>query len=399
MTRLLGALCLAFLITAPAFAHERSRSNSRWLVNEQSISAELYLDARQATLLLQLMPDGTSLESAYAIRISEALQVRRGAQACQLDAAAQVTLLSDGRLRGAGRWSCAQDRGPVEITVEVYPPLSANQVQFLWLEFGDGLLREAVLSRGNTTARFAPDEAPPGLATRVGRFLAIGVEHILLGPDHLAFLAALLLVVSGWRRIAGVTLGFTLGHSITLALAVLGWVTPPTAAIEALIGFSIVFVAAEAALERRLLDTRGALVAGGGLAALGALNLLTGGSIAWPVWAGLAIFTACYAGWLGQGGKPQAAAPALSAGFGLIHGVGFAGILLEFELPASDRIPALIGFNLGVEMGQLIFVGAVSLVSVYGLSRLPNARQLGRTALVAGLAGIGLFWFLTRAWG
>ena len=50
-------------------------------------------------------------------------------------------------------------------------------------------------------------------------------------------------------------------------------------------------------------------------------------------------------------------------------------------------------------MGQLIFVGAVSLVSVYGLSRLPNARQLGRTALVAGLAGIGLFWFLTRAWG
>jgi len=151
------------------------------------------------------------------------------------------------------------------------------------------------------------------------------LRHILLGWDHLLFVLALVLLVGWGRSLAWTITAFTAGHSVTLALASLGLVHVPQAPIEAAIALSIYFLAVE--------------------------------------------LTNAY---LGQQTLTQKAPWAVAAGFGLLHGLGFAGALAEVGLPTAEIPLALFSFNVGIELGQLAFVGAVLLVAA-GLSKLPVA--------------------------
>jgi hydrogenase/urease accessory protein HupE len=176
-------------------------------------------------------------------------------------------------------------------------------------------------------------------------YLLLGVEHILIGLDHLAFVLTLTLLASGWRLVKLIT-GFTVGHSLTLILATLGWIRVPIAPVEACIALSIAFVAREAMLpeaERRH-----------------------------DFW--------------------------LVAGFGLLHGLGFASVLGELGLSTQDLILGLISFNLGVEVGQLLFVAAV-LVAARSLRRLPFSMPDAGRWVTLGLGSVALFWTLDRVVG
>jgi len=391
-------LCLILLMGAAgtASAHERSRSNSVWAETEAGLSGHIYLEARQATLFLSLTEDGTTLGAAYQQRLIDGLRVARGGEACTLDAPPAIRLRADGRLEGRGDWSCAS-RGVLEIDVQVFSPLSANHVHFIRFQ-AENAPQERILSRGQTIAVFG-DGAATGPANWLG-YLSLGFEHILGGPDHIAFLLGLMLIVSGWRRLAMVTLGFTLGHSVTLALAVLGWVSPPGAAIESLIGFSILFIAAEAALNRSTEFRQMAWTGSAVLLVLAGLSALAGGLLSWPVWLGLVLLAGFYFQWLALGGKVDVAAPFLSGGFGLIHGVGFAGILLEIDITGRQLLPSLLAFNIGVEFGQLAII--LTALAALGILRLFAPERMlfwGRSALVAALACVGSYWFIGRAFG
>ncbi|WP_291843450.1 HupE/UreJ family protein [Maricaulis sp.] len=363
------------------------------------MTGEFLLDARQATLFLASLPPGTSLEAAFRMRLAEGLQVRRDNQPCRLSSEPAVRLLGDGRLQGFTDWLCDAGAGPVEIDVQVYSPFSPNHVHFLQARMIAGERQEFVLTRGNTLARLSATGEPLPFIARLGRYALLGVTHILAGPDHLAFLLALLLVVANWRQILAATAGFTLGHSATLGLAYLGWISPPSTAIEALIGFSILFVAAEAAFLARRPERRTVVLVFAALVLMGVTNTLFLGTIPITVWLGLAIFTGSYLAWLNAGGDVRRTVPAFSAGFGLIHGVGFAGILLELELPRGDQVAALLGFNLGVEIGQVVFVSVIGLAWLFSRRFLP-AWLLANTRLgaIALLSGAGCYWFVARAW-
>ncbi|MEN0653770.1 MULTISPECIES: HupE/UreJ family protein [Hyphobacterium] len=389
-------LLAVLIIAGVADAHERSRSNSIWQETEAGLTGRIYLEARQATLLLSLEDSGVSLQSAFQQRLIEGIAVSRGGGVCALQASPQIQLRPDGRLEGVGFWACPES-GLIEIDVQVFSPLSANHVHFIRLE-SESHLSEQVLSRGRTTARFG-DERHAAPARWTG-FLGLGFEHILAGPDHVAFVIGLILLVTRWRRLALVTLGFTLGHSLTLALAVIGWVSPPGAAIESLIGFSILFIAAEAALAKRTEFAIAGWSGGTALAALAALSALSGGLLAWPVWISLIVLTLAYFQWLASGGNAQTAAPVLSGGFGLVHGVGFAGILLEIDMSREALITSLLAFNIGVELGQLTIVaGVLILAAIVRLVAPDRILEYGRAAALAGLAFLGSFWFLGRAFG
>lgn len=198
--------------------------------------------------------------------------------------------------------------------------------------------------------------------TAVARtYFDLGVEHILLGVDHLLFVLALLFLVAGWPRLLGTVTAFTLAHSLTLAAATLGWVHVPQAPVEAAIALSIVFVASEV------------LHAAAGRPALAAR-------------------------------KPWLVAFA----FGLLHGFGFAGALRGVGLP-EDAIPAALAFfNIGVEVGQLTFVAAVfvcfallrRVLQVHGT--VPDtwavAARLARPAAYA-IGILAAFWLIERAVG
>jgi hypothetical protein len=183
-------------------------------------------------------------------------------------------------------------------------------------------------------------------------FLPLGVEHIWGGIDHLLFVLALMLLVRDGRRLVSAITAFTVSHSITLALATLGFIHVAPGPVEALIALSIVFVAAEALSDPNARDT------------------LTKRS-PWIV----------------------------AFIFGLLHGLGFAGALAETGIPQDAIAPALLFFNIGVELGQLAFVAALALafVAVRFLTPQLNAPLMRASAYVAGIAGA--YWTIERVWG
>ena len=180
-------------------------------------------------------------------------------------------------------------------------------------------------------------------------YLQLGVEHILLGIDHLLFVLALILLSSNTRQLVLAITAFTVAHSVTLAAATLGLVNVPPPPVEAAIALSIAFVALEIVRARE--------------------------------------------------GEPGIAARApwvVAFAFGLLHGFGFAGALSEVGLPAGHIPAALLFFNFGVEIGQLLFIAMVlSLTALFRLARnpLPRWATVAPAYLIGSLA---MFWVIER---
>jgi hypothetical protein len=268
------------------------------------------------------------------------------------------------------------------------------------LTAADGRVHERVFVLDAETqpiATASAGAAPAGSGFR--DYLALGIEHIATGFDHLLFLLALLLVGASALEVATIVTGFTIAHSVTLALGVLGVVEPRAAAIEALIGLSIAVVALENFALTAGRATRrqvGVLLGAGiGAAVLGALA----GAMRVPAsaLAGIGVFSLCYLGLLERAERPARLRWFVAFVFGLIHGFGFAGLLTQIGLPSDRLAAALLGFNLGVEAGQLVIV-----VAVWPLLRLALRGDARRRALVAQLGSTpilvaGLYWFLTRS--
>jgi hypothetical protein len=250
-------------------------------------------------------------------------------------------------------------------------------------------------AQGLDPAAGARTAAGSGLAD----YLRLGVEHIATGADHLVFLLALLLLGASFAEVATIVTGFTVAHSVTLALGVLGVVQPLSAAIESLIGLSIAIVALEnfaltcgRATRRTIMLALAVSLSGAALAAaLGALAVPARALL------GIGLFALCSLGLLERLARPARLRWLVAFVFGLIHGFGFAGMLAEIGLPPGRVAAALLGFNLGVELGQLAIVAVSWPLLRILLRREPLQRrlliQLGSTPILAA----GLYWFLSRA--
>jgi hypothetical protein len=169
--------------------------------------------------------------------------------------------------------------------------------------------------------------------------------------------------------------------------------------VEALIGYSIALVAAE---NSWLLAGRGVavpLVTVLGLCAMSLLGAFGIGVVPRITLVGLALFSACHFGLLSRVDRPARLRSAIAFAFGLVHGFGFAGVLAEMELPANRVAPALFGFNVGVEIGQLAIVALVW-PALRSLERHRPERHRGVAEVgSAAICGLGLYWFLSRAFG
>jgi hydrogenase/urease accessory protein HupE len=240
----------------------------------------------------------------------------------------------------AESWTVRAPAGIAEIRLE--GPASARTDALVRLAFLDGRRIHGRLSPGETFV--VPRRA--SWWSVLGSYVGLGVEHILLGFDHLLFVLGLLLLARSTRVLVATITAFTVAHSLTLALATLGVLHVPAPPVEATIALSIVFVAREA---------------------------LVPGSLA--------------------GRSPWVVALL----FGLLHGLGFAGALAEVGLPPGEVPLALAAFNAGVELGQLAFVGAV-LLPLRLLRwrpplalRVPVAYGIGAVAVALSLSRIAAF--------
>jgi len=245
---------------------------------------------------------------------------------------------------GAERWTCG---GPIagEVLALAYPAGAPPLATIVRIMPANG--REETLLGQPGEKRIAI----PVVATSenlFSRFLLLGVEHIWTGIDHLLFVAGLIFVAGTVRRTAVTITGFTISHSLTLALAALGIVTFPPGAVEAVIALSIVFLAVEIAKGPR--DT-----------------------LTWrrPVF--------------------------VAASFGLLHGFGFAAVLGEIGLPREGLLTALLSFNLGIEIGQVVFAAGIFAL-LHALARLPalaHPRRVQRiAAYVVGI--LACYWMFDR---
>jgi len=191
--------------------------------------------------------------------------------------------------------------------------------------------------------------ATPSALEVTRTYLVLGVEHILFGIDHLLFVLALLILVKGWRKLVGTITAFTIAHSITLAAATLGFVHVPGKPVEATIALSIVFVACE--IVHRCQGRSGL-------------------TETWP--------------WV------------IAFSFGLLHGLGFASALREVGLPQNAIPLALLFFNIGVEVGQLLFISVV--LAVVALVRRIQIQVPRCAELIPpyAIGSIAMFWVIQR---
>ena len=348
VVRWLAVAALA-LVPRVSAAHDQPFSHAR-----------LELDA--STLEIQLHPvDAASLVGASSPdSVTGELPVRRHARAVG-DALMPRIALSDGgrpipltwehtrwdpgRRRVVVRYHTGWKRVPGRIQFEAHVvPGDPQHETFLDVHQKGQVIRQAVLTAEHPETDFYTTGAAGALAV-IATFVAAGMHHIFIGPDHILFLVGLLLLGGRLSRLLTVVTGFTIGHSLTLALATLGIVNPPARIIEPLIAVSIVWVG------------------------IGNLRTREGGGD-WRILAAL--------------------------GFGLIHGFGFASVLREFGLPREALGWSLLSFNLGVEAGQACIVAVVAPLLALLRTTAPQAAPRWVAAASWCVIAAGGFWFFQR---
>ncbi len=359
MSRLARGVLLAALLlcASPAAAHPAPFSYLDLHLDSSGLSGTLVVHDLDAAHDLNVANADTLLDPATAARYRDALVALLGSRLIlTLDGSpaaitwGAIDVVPDRQsLRLA--FTVDQSRpGRIGINAHLFPYDPIHQT-FINIYEDSALKLQLILDASHRDAEYYSGSTQGRWAV-VKTFVLSGIEHILIGPDHILFLIGLLLLGGTLSRLALIVTSFTIGHSITLTLAALDILSPSARFIEPLIALTIVVVGAD--------------------------NLL-----------------------VLRGGKSDAAKASdirawLAVVFGLIHGFGFAYVLKEFGLPQAALGWSLFAFNLGVEVGQLLIVGVVA--GALTLVRRTSEHAARQIALLGSIAVVvaGLYWFIER---
>lgn len=392
-------LALAACAAAPAAAHDRTVSYSSWEIDGPHARIAARLTALDVSRLPWAATAAAQLDRQLGAYLTERLTLRADGQPCPVSRG--PTRLATPADRVAFTWevTCPSSRA-LQVRSEVLLDVAPSHLHFARVRLGAEPGLERVLSDAERTWTIGDTAAHSAVGNSLADVLLLGIEHILTGYDHLVFLLGLLLLGGALRDMVRIVTGFTIAHSITLALAVFSVLRPERAPIEALIGLSIALVAAEnlwlaggrSPAVRWALAALLLVVAAGAARGRGSVPALT--------LAGLAVFAACYFGVLARAARPAPLRAAVAFVFGLVHGFAFAGVLLEAGLPSERLARALFGFNAGVELGQVAVV-----LALWPLLQLTWGYRDGVVARVvveygsAVILAVGVFWFVSRSYG
>ena len=395
-SRAFAALISLLLLLAGSLAqaHIRSESHTSWLIDKRLVRITITVSDKEAeTIARGRRPSDGEIVTYLAPRIG----VSALGQACRPTASGRMLQAATGYRRSEYIFDCSTDKNLV-LRFNAFFDVTPSHVDFAQIQFADGDVLEQLFTQSDMLFDLTESQDGKFKSTGFIDFVKMGIMHIFTGVDHMSFLLGLVLISRRLRDLVFVVSGFTLGHSITLALAVTGIIRPHAQYIDALVALTIALVGVEnivISLER---PTKLALATGGSLLVMAALSFSGIGVLPPALLLGAAIFSAAYlliSGQLHDSGRLRMVVTTI---FGLIHGFGFAADLLEAKLPPEKLAQILFGFNIGVEVGQLTIVIAVSgLVMLARWIKLATPRPITVDVLGSALIAEGVAWFLSRS--
>ncbi|HTM03026.1 MAG TPA: HupE/UreJ family protein [Vicinamibacterales bacterium] len=346
--RSLFAICLLFAVAVPVAAHPAPFSYLDIAFRNGQIEGSLTVHIIDVAHAAGITPPEQLLDRNFLgprrQQIADMLAPRlmlRTDRRLKLEWTDVVAVPDEQALRLTYRVSREQP-GALTIDTDLFP-YDPNHQTFVNIYEGDQLRQQMIFAATTAEHTYYLGTTEGALAV-MKTFIPSGIHHIMIGPDHILFLVGLLLLGGTWGALLRIVTAFTVGHSLTLSLAALNYVSPSPSIIEPAIALSIVFVGAD--------------------------NLVRG-----------------------KGRDLRAAAAAV---FGLVHGFGFANVLRDFGLPREALGWSLFSFNVGVEIGQLMIVIAVAwLLEVVRSRSTAAAHRVAYAGSVIVIAA-GTYWFVQR---
>src|ERR1700723_1447197 len=341
-------------VGAPAHAHVRSQSHSVWEINGRLVDVVVTIPDIEAKRL------GSDASPVTPERLRDYLTERTYAVAdgkrCALVPAVEILSALAGFSKFDFTFKC-DSASNLQIHSGAFFDLVSSHTNFAQVQnAASGEFTEQLITNEHQTIDVTGGEGSRLKNASFFEFIRMGMMHIFTGVDHMSFLLGLVLISRRLRDLVFVVTGFTIGHSLTLALAVTGILRPHAEYIDALVALTIAMVGAEnisVATHRP-----GVVAAGTG----GLLILMAGGSflgfggLPSLLLLGSGLFAANYLMLSGHLRDAARLRIVVTVVFGLIHGFGFAADLLELRLPTAQLFSILLGFNFGVEVGQLTLV-------------------------------------------
>ena len=387
-----------------SYAHYFSESYSNWVILDNKVSATFTILKLEATRVLQIdkfqeigqekqLSEGEVFLEYFKPRIS----VLESSKECLLDKVPSLINAKDEYHTIELSYLC-DTTNSIKIINNVLFDIAQSHVHLSRISINDQILEKALFYNDQTI--FINDlktKKEKSFVDSLTNFISTGMNHILTGFDHLIFLMGLIILVNNFKHLLIVITGFTLGHSVTLALVALNIVVPNTLMIEALIGFTILFIAAEYMMkdEKNFIPIIAILLSILTFAAISSLFLQI--SMTLISFMALILITIGYFGILRNLENKGSFRLIITSLFGVIHGFGFGTFLFNSEFDQTNIISALFGFNLGVEIGQIIFLMIFILLnlSLIKILKSKNHQYLMQTLMII-VSSLGFYWFIQR---
>ena len=404
MKKILLFSLILITISKFSYAHYFSESYSNWIISDNKVSATFTILKLEATRVLQIdkfqeigqekqLSEGEVFLEYFKPRIS----VLESSKECLLDKVPSLINGKDEYHTIELSYLC-DSTNSIKIINNVLFDIAQSHVHLSRISINDQILEKALFYNDQTI--FINDlktKKEKSFVDSLTNFISTGMNHILTGFDHLIFLMGLIILVNNFKHLLIVITGFTLGHSITLALVALNIVVPNTLMIEALIGFTILFIAAEYMMkeEKNFIPIIAILLSILTFAAISSLFLQI--SMTLISFMALILITIGYFGILRNLENKGSFRVIITSLFGVIHGFGFGTFLFNSEFDQTNIISALFGFNLGVEIGQIIFLMIFILLnlSLIKLLKSKNHQYLMQTLMII-VSSLGFYWFIQR---
>ena len=377
-------------------AHQRSESHSKWVIvhGEERTIVNTVLTVKFSVLSRMNWYPQIKIGKQVSEHLLEAIRV---GPECLLEEGPYITSLNkNGFMKVSWKQSCLNK--PITITIGAFfikDPMHSHVARFI---LDNKPIPEKLFT---SDSRFWSEEENELMeedsfkGSSIFEYLLLGIKHITTGYDHIAFLLGLLVLNQNIRSLLISVTGFTLGHSLTLFFAVMGFIKPASGFIEALIGYTIFFVALEFIAKKTkqffffsnfLLISWIFLILF--LYSIGVDTFILGLT-------GIALFSVSYF-WLSNRLRSNNIFFLITSIFGLVHGFGFGGYLAEIGLTNDRLLPALLGFNLGVEIGQISLIILFLIIMKILVTLDFKLKWSVQPLLASFLAGLGVYWFLIR---